>query len=329
VSSGINRFNVDGFIDYHKWVMKNVPALKDEAYTTTLRNSVAKIEFQLNQVVSPNSFPKNYLDCWEQVARDLMLDDDFGVAINTAINWLDNEVNTIVKTAQTQKEKARKIFDYVRDNFTLTDNSSIYLTASLRDVVKNKSGSAADINLLLIAMLKNQKIDASPVILSTRDHWFTHEFYPLINRYNYVIAKVVADNRIFYLDATERQLAFGRLPSQVYNGQAREISNDMATQVYFIADSLKESGMTNVFISNIEKGGVEGSFSHAFGLYESLKFRNKKIKTLPDDFKKSIEQEYPEEIEINNIRELSDRAIMNSKLTSFAIHSYLLLYSIL
>ena len=240
-NSAINNFKIDGAIDYHTWVMKNVPALKEEAFTTTLRNSVAKIEFQLNQVAFPNSAPKNYMDSWEKVARDLMLEDDFGVPISRANNWLDKDVNDIVKNASTQKEKAQKIFEYVRDNFTCNDNNGIYITTNLKDVFKNKSGSDADINMLLIAMLKNQSIDANPVILSTRDHGFTNEIYPLIERYNYVIAEAVIDNQTFYLDATIPRLEFGRLPSKLYNGQGREITKDLATPINFIADSLKET----------------------------------------------------------------------------------------
>ncbi len=52
-SNGLNSFNIDGRIEYHNWVMKNVPALKEEAYTTTIRNSISKVEFQLAQLPFP------------------------------------------------------------------------------------------------------------------------------------------------------------------------------------------------------------------------------------------------------------------------------------
>lgn len=301
-NSAINNFKIDGAIDYHTWVMKNVHGLKEEAFTTTLRNSVAKIEFQLNLVAFPNTAPKNYMDSWEQVASDLMLEDDFGVPIDRANNWLDKDVNDIVKTANTQKEKAQKIFEYVRDNYTSNDNNGIYITTNLKDVFKNKSGSVADINMLLIAMLKNQNIDANPVILSTRDHGFTNEIYPLINRYNYVIAQATIDNISFNLDATIPKLEFGKLPSKLYNGQAREIGKNLAMPINFIADSLKENDVTSVYIGNMETGGVEGSFSHNYGIDESLQIREEMTKTLPDDFKKSLQKEYPDEITVNNIQ---------------------------
>jgi hypothetical protein len=153
-----------------------------------------------------------------------------------------------------------------------------------------------------MAMLKNQKINVNPVILSTRSHGFTHPFYPLLNRYNYVIAKVQIDNATFFLDATERHLDFGRLPSKVYNGHAREITLESALPLDLVADSLRETGISSVYISNMDKGSVEGSYTHNYGLYESQRVRNKMTKTTADDFKKSVKQEYPEEIGVENIQ---------------------------
>ena len=106
--SGTNNFKVEGSIDYHKWVMKNVPALKEERFTTTLGNAIAKIEFQLNQVVFPNSLPRYYMDSWEKVASDLMEDEEFGVPINRPNNWLDNDVKDMVKNATTQHQRHKK-----------------------------------------------------------------------------------------------------------------------------------------------------------------------------------------------------------------------------
>lgn len=301
VGSGLNTFKLDALVDYHTWIMKDVPALKEESYTTTLRNSIAKIEFQLSQIAYPRQMPENYMNSWEKVASDLMDNENFGNPISRPNNWLDDETQAIAKGAANAKEKTRKIYEYVRDNFTCNDKYGIETSSGLKEVFKNKSGSVADINMLLIAMLKNQQIPATPVILSTRRHGVTHDLYPLIDRYNYVVAKADIGNDIIYLDATERKLPFGKLPLQVYNGHAREITKEIAIPVYFMADSVKETGMTNVIISNMDKGGVEGTFTHTCGDHESLELRNEMIKKPVADYKKSLVAEYPEEIVIDNI----------------------------
>ncbi len=297
-----SSFTVDGVEDYHIWVMKDVPALKEEAFTTTLRNAVNKLEFQLNAVVFPNTAPRLYMSTWEQVASELMTDNNFGAPIQRPNNWLDNDVHDIVKNSSGQKEKARKIFDYIRDNFTCNEDDKIYITTNLKDVFKNRTGSVADINSLLIAMLRSQAIAANPVILSTRNHGLAHEMYPLLNRYNYVIVKAVIDDNAYYLDATAKEFGFGMLPPKVYNGQAREITPQTAIPIYFDADSLEESDKTNVFITNLDNGSIEGTLVHNFSAFESGKMRERMKKMAIEEFKKSVKDEYPEEITVDNIR---------------------------
>ena len=296
-----SSFKVDGQIDHHIWCMKNIPCLKEESYTTTLRNQVAKIDFQLSQVAFPHLSPTNYMNSWEKIATDLMLDEKFGREITRPNNWLDNELSDLVKPCVSEMDKAQKIYEFVANNFICNENNSIYIKDNLRQVFKNRSGSASDINMLLIAMLKNQKIKASPIILSTRDHGFTHELYPLLVRYNYLIAELIVDDTQFFLDASVPKLAFGKLPANVYNGQARKITADFAAPIYFSADSLKETTLTNVSISNMDNGNIEGSFNREIGFYESLKMRNLIAKDLLDNFTKKLKQKYSEEVSIDNV----------------------------
>jgi hypothetical protein len=285
VTPGTSSFNLDGNLEQHNWVMKDIPALKEESFTTTINNAVSKLEFQLNQVAFPNSVPVDYMNSWEKTAQDLKENERFGQQIDRPNNCLDDDINNLVKNVITKKEKAARIYEYVRDNFTFNEQYGIYTSSNLKDVFRNKNGSVADINMLLIAMLKTQKMDALPVILSTRNNGYTHVLYPLMNRYNYLIAKLTIEENQYYLDATQKHLAFGILPNKIYNGQAREISNVMASPVDFLTDSLSEKTVSIVFISNMEKGGLEGSFTQNLGTYTSQGFRNLLAKSSIDDFK--------------------------------------------
>ena len=308
-ASAAGQFTVDGKIDYHTWIMKDVHPLKEEVYTTTLRNSVAKIEFQLNQVWFPHSSPQNYMDTWTKVSDDLMIANEFGAPIERANNWLDKDVDDIVQNETTDEGKAQKIFEYVRDNFTCNDDG-MYITTNLKDVFRNKGGSVADINMLLIAMLRNQKLNANPVILSTRAHGFAHELYPLMDRYNYLIAKVQTGDKEFYLDGSIKKLRYGSLPSKVYNGQAREIMKGLARPVYFVSDSLREADAVFVRIAQLENGLVEGSYNQNLGAFESLQLREKANATIIDDLQKSVQKEYPEEIMVNDL-EIDSLKLLN------------------
>jgi len=301
--SGIRTHPISGLTDYHTWVMKDVPGLKEEAFTTTVNNSIAKIEFQLNQVAFPNQLIQNVMNSWEKVCEDLMQDEEFGVPITRANNWLDNEVEAVAKAATTPIEKAKKVYEYVRSNYTCSNDYGFYIHKGLKDVVKNKSGSVAEINMLLIAMLRNQKISANPVIMSTRNNGFTNEYYPLIDRYNYIIAQVTIGDNVLYLDATDPRLAFNKLPLKLYNGHARVIAGETmkALPVFFVADSLVESNISMAIIINNEKGIPEGNFTSKPGYYHSLDIRNKLAKTNIEEYKKTFLESNSEEMELSNL----------------------------
>lgn len=301
-NTGSSTFKVDGLTDAHSWVMKDVPALKEEAFTTTVNNSIAKIEFQLSQIAYPNQMPRDVMSSWEKTASELMQEEQFGIPINRPNNWLNDDVETIVGSSTNQLEKAKKILEYVRDNFTHNGAYGIYSSKNLKDVLKSKNGSIADLNLLLIAMLKSQNIESNAVILSTRGNGVTHEYYPLLNRYNYVIAKAMISGADYYLDASAKQLSFGKLPLRLYNGHAREITPGAAVPVYFMADSIRELGNTFVYLSNRDAGTYEGMFKQTMGEYESLGLRNKMSQVSLEDYSKSVKQQYPEEITLNNIQ---------------------------
>lgn len=294
--------NISGNIDYHTWIMKDVPGLKEEPYTTTIRNSLARIEFQLKEIAYPNTITRPVMNTWEKAAQSLMEEDDFGIAINRPNNWLDDDVAVIVNGAATDAEKTRRLYEYVRDNFTCTNYNRYSITGSLKDVMKNKNGSVADINMLLIAMLRTLKIDAHPVLLSTRSHGFASELYPLMDRYNYVVAHISDGNKNYFLDAATPRLAFNKLPLSVYNGQARVITENEGIPVYFMADSLKETNNSVVFVSNGTDGKMEGAFTSNLGYYSSLRLRNKIASSGIEEYKKDIKSDLPDDAEISNLQ---------------------------
>ncbi|HLZ87318.1 MAG TPA: DUF3857 domain-containing protein, partial [Puia sp.] len=166
------RYDFDDNVVTHRWVMKNVPALKEEPFTTTVGNYMARLEFQLARYAFPNGVNKDVMGNWTGLSKELLESDEFGADLTKGNGWMDDELAGITKGAGSQLEKTRKIFAFVRDNFNCTSHSRLYMDNNLRTVFKNRNGSEAEINLLLTAMLIHAKIGAEPVILSTRANGF-------------------------------------------------------------------------------------------------------------------------------------------------------------
>jgi len=286
-----------GVTDF-RWVMKDIPALKEESFTSTIENHLAKIQFQLAELREPYR-PKNVMGTWQQACDDLLNSEDFGYALSRDNGWLNDVMKDATGKAGADLEKAKNIFSYVRDHMTCTDYNQTQLAKPLKNVLKERNGSEAEINLLLTAMLHKAGFAADPVMLSTRSHGYTYSMYPLLDRFNYVITRLTIDGNYYYLDASKPRMGFGRLAYDSYNGHARVI-NEMATPVEFLSDSLMERKVTSVFVANDNNGNLTGSLQHAPGYYESYNLRNRIKDKGKEQFFGDIKKGFNAEIDIKN-----------------------------
>lgn len=282
-----------------RWAMKDVPALKPEKYITSLDNYRARLEFQLKRIKYSESHIVEYMGDWYQLTEKLMKYDDFGVAINAGNGWMGDDLKKITAGATDDYSKAKKIYEYFRDNFTCTSHEGLYVTTTLKKAFDSKSGSVSDINLLLVAALKHLNFVAEPAILSTRDNGVANEMYPLINRFNYVVCHVKIGDKDYMLDASDNKMGFGKLPEETYNGSARVIG-EIPVLITLSADSLKETKLTSLFAVN-EDDKITATLSTQYGDFESREMREKLSKMQPDDYLKEVKQSYSFDPELSNI----------------------------
>jgi len=281
--------NVNSTVTNYRWVAKDVPALKEEAFTISLSNHITKIEFQLAAIRPPQGIVKPVLGNWVKLAEDLMKDNDYGGALDNNNGYLGDVVSGLIQGAATDEEKARRIFYYVRNNYSCTSHSALYMDKSLKSVFTSHNGTVTDINLLLVAMLRKAGITAYPVLLSTRGHGYTNAMYPLINRFNYTIAEAELGGYGIYLDASY-PLGFGRLHASCYNGHAR-ILDAGADPVYFDADSLLEQKSTTIILM-ADSSKLKGTIQQRLSYFESFNLREQLHSNGKDACFKNLSKSY-------------------------------------
>ena len=268
---------------HHIWALRDAkPMEKKEPYTTTLRNHVQKVQFQLS-AISYNGYEKSYMASWPQLTYDLLRMDNFGGSLDDRNHWMDDELKKIVPAADGSLVAAQKIFAYVRDQFSFTDQEGIYRSQAVKKTWEEKKGNVADLNLLLTAIYRHAGFEASPVILSTRSHGLPMEMFPLLNDYNYVVARVKAGGQYYLLDASRPVVGFGQLPEQCYNGMARVIDSSHEL-IPLLPDSVTERRRTDVLLSNDSSGALSGDYARLDGVFESMEMRNRMRREKPADF---------------------------------------------
>jgi hypothetical protein len=297
-AAGSSSFTISAMAKMKRWVMKDIPSLKSESFITTLENYRSKIEFQLSSIRYPDQAPIMVMENWQKVTTDLMQDEQFGLAMNKVDNSLEDLIKPAVNGVADQTEKAKRIYEYIRDNFTWNGSRGIYTSGNLKNVLKTKTGSIGDLNLMLIAALKSFGYTAYPVILSTRDRGYTHELYPLMDRFNYVVCAVLIGQNDFLLDASDPDLGFGRLPNRCYNGHARVLMQE-PLPISLAADSIMEKKTTLATVIATPQD-VKGSIQSSIGYTESTYFRGLARQKGPEEIFNTIKTRFGTNYEISN-----------------------------
>lgn len=297
-AGGSERFSFSANVVDYRYVMKDVPPLKEESFTSTVKNHISKIEFQLSERRYPMQ-PKRIMGNWLDVTKQLMEDEDFGLTLNRD-NGAADVVKQVTANASSDLQKAYSIYSWVRDNMTCTGYNSKYLDKPLKTTIKTRNGSEADINLLLTSMLRTAGLNADPVIISTRQHGYAMDMYPLLDRYNYVISQLTINDKQIFLDASESKLGFGKLKTSCYNGPGRVI-NESANSISLESDDIKETSVCILMMNTDEKGNLKGTMKQNAGYYQSFNLRNKLKEKGKDQVINDIKKDFGGEAEVSQL----------------------------
>lgn len=297
---GLNRIGrIESQSIKHTWAYSNVPSIREEKFITNLSNYTQDIEFQLSAVRIPKREPKLLMHSWLETADELMKDENFGLSLNKENGWLKDDIKEVTKGETDRLNKAKKIYEYVRDNYNCIDNSASYLSQPFKKTQQLKKGNVADINMLLIAMLKVAGYNADPVLLSTREHGKIYDMYPILEKFNYVIARLNIDDKSYLLDAANPVLGFGHLKQDCYNGNARVIAA-IPDLIDLSADALHNSEIISLFLTNDEGGKMEGTYKYLMGEMQSEDIREKIKKSTIDEYFKDVKKSFSFDINLDN-----------------------------
>lgn len=295
--------NVGTNIHNHTWVMKDIPAFRYEDYINEPKKYLDKIEFDLAQIYNGKDVSSIPTD-WKAAAKNLLVNKNFGRAID--VENAGNLYNTMKKVCSLDgdiMDAARQIYFYVRNNFTCIPNDDIFIQSDLYDVNKKHKGSVAELNMLLIALLRQRGIPADPVILATRSYGHVSETFPVFENLNYVVCMMHFGKDRIFLDASDPDIGFGKIPQNCYNGLAEIINENYSDSLYLYPSAIKEPDVTSILLVNDEKGnGENGSLESTLGYYESYDLRKAyKEKDGEKKYLKNLQTQYGPDVAIANL----------------------------
>ena len=257
--------------DGNRFVAKDMPAFKSEAYMTSRDNYITKFEFDLLSVSYPGYY-KSYTTSWESVNDRLMDHEYFGGTLRNGAAYINDIAKQIEAKNLPPLERAKAAFEAIK-TVKWNEESWIFTTANtLNKPFKEKVGNSTDINFMLLHLLKKLDIEANPVVISTRSNGLLSPFYPSYEKLDYTMACATIDGKDYLLDATEKELVFGMLPLRCLNQQGRVVTNQKGKWVE-IKPIFREQETTMFNLELDEDFNLKGQINYNRHGYAGYDFR--------------------------------------------------------
>lgn len=257
---------------YH-WAAQDVPALTEEPYITTMNDYVSKISFEIASVRFPGQPTENYTTTWKNIDKELLDYENFGKRL-TQSSMVKEKVRSLAAGTDSETEKVAKVYRFVRDHIRWNGEEALTTSQSLKKTLQEKSGNSADINLLLVDMLRAAGLSTQPVALSTRAHGMIRQQFPMLKQFNYVIAYVSTANGAFLLDATETACPYNLLPIRCLNEVGRIISASDGEKWVSLQPKEPATHMILVKLS-LEEDGLRGNIASSHSSYDAVRLRQR------------------------------------------------------
>jgi len=264
-----------------KYELKDIPALKEEPYINNIDNYRAFIGYELMSTDLPRQGYIEHSKSWTEVIRNIYDSDQFGGQLKN-LHFLKNDAAQI-KSSNSQPENImQKAFELIKNKMSWDKNYGVFPHKNLKIAYEKKTGNIAEINLLLIGLLRECGLDAQPVL--SRSINLPKPFSARPDGFNYVLVAVdIAGNRVL-LDATEKLSSPNVLPKRTLHSEGKLVFNDGSFENINLQPT-KASQINTIIQAEINHdGSVSGKQRSNYTGQEALKYRKKYLSLTKKEF---------------------------------------------
>lgn len=284
---------------------ENIPALKDEPLVDNINNYRAKLILELTAIKYPNKPLETFSSTWEKVTKRIYDSDEFGAQLDKT-GYFEEDLEALIGGETNDAKKIALIFEYVKRKVKWNGYYGYRTENGVRKAYKEGSGNIGDINLMLISMLRSAKINANPVLVSTKNNGIP--LFPTRQGFNYVICMIEDVNFNVLLDATSAYSTINVLPVRTLNWQGRVIRENGSSAWIDLQPSINsdETVLLNMTIN--PDLTVEGKVRENYTNYVAMLHRNRYANVSHDDLIKMFEKNKGEivieNLEPNNVKDV-------------------------
>ncbi|HEY1193264.1 DUF3857 domain-containing protein [Flavobacterium sp.] len=267
---------------------KNIPALLEEPYVNNIENYRGSIKHELERIRMPEQPVKDFTITWEGVATSIFKDDDFGKELNKK-DFLLEDVKKLLTNVESLEERTNIIFKFVQSKMNWNEMNSCFSKKGIEKAYKDQTGNVAEINFILINMLKLAGVDANPVLVSTIENGIP--VYPTRTGFNYLIACAEINGKQILLDASRKYTSPNILPLNILNWKGRLIkSNGVSNEIALVPTTTSKENVSITSVINAN-GKIDGKIRIHRTDYDAYRFRIQNATKNQESYIEKLEQQ--------------------------------------
>ncbi|MCH2214843.1 MAG: DUF3857 domain-containing protein [Flavobacteriales bacterium] len=206
---------------------KNIPALRPEPIMDSPENYRARIMAELHYIDPVGTGDRNFFyNNWEA-----SVDDYYDEGTNRRFYDVRSKKQLVdVENPKSYTQEGLIVAIYKAVQSRLSSNGSnggIVMSRKPKDFLFTKQASDCEINMFMIAALRQNGVDAFPLLYSLRKYERVLTEFPIFTQFNSLMAIVYVGDGYMLLDASNPSLQPGEISEKSYNGEglAAEIKN--------------------------------------------------------------------------------------------------------
>lgn len=275
------------------YTMENIPAFKEEDYMTAKINYLSAIRYELETFKDFRGNVDKYTKSWKDVDKEFKFGDGPGKESRRS-SYFKDYISADLIEMPNAVEKAKKIYYQLQKELFWNKKNSIHRNVDVKEAYQKKSGSTAELNLILQNFLNASGFDAKFMLLSTRGNGIPTKLYPIISEFNYLVIKLDIGGTTYLLDITNKNTPFGVLPYKALNGYGRVMDFKKGSYWHQFTANTKTLENSTIQFDIESDGNVLVRIRESNSGYLGLRKRNRIVGRDLDDYLEKLESEFDE-----------------------------------
>lgn len=266
-------YRVPGDCEVGVYAMKNIPAIEEEDYMLSPYNYSPYLKFELIQAMDMLGSRHYFTSSWKTLDSYYNSHSNIGRELTNS-GFMKRQLSNEILNISDKTERAKAIYYFVQNHMHWNNHIRLRTNTNVKKAFAEKKGHSSEINMILVNALEAGGLDAKAMLLATRNTLMPSKVHPVLTGFNYLVARLDIDGKIYHLDATGKNTAFGMLPYHCLNGEGRVLDFRNGSFWEPITPYQRNVHYANVNLKTDEKGNFSGTVEEIYSGYYDLYKRN-------------------------------------------------------